>query len=269
MEVPPRARVSFAKPGGTRQVFYAGLIMSLLLAASLVVLGFMLGLSNIYIYTGLFALFVTNIVVWVILCRVEYTHLISVLRFYGFEMHTRKTLAPEILELCRRNELGLNNDTFRRAFVGKVGDRDFIISQHQTIAENQLRSSTRWYARTKFELPFALVRNKSIFVDHVHDLGHTQFDDVKSLSARDISSVRDLLKPMVSWFLVSPEDAIAQKLTQYQLKQEKWLIHSHWVMLEVTNSTNAEGMISMANFLTAFVDELERHLSPPIHVESE
>tara|TARA_R110002072_G_scaffold40713_8_gene114976 strand:- start:116 stop:835 length:720 start_codon:yes stop_codon:yes gene_type:complete len=176
----------------------------------------------------------------------------------GFELYKPELLDPEHRVVCEKTELGFYNQPCRVAFLGSYKGRRVLMSEHLSWGPNYLRLSTRWAVWTPFTLPYALVGPKSVWVNYKRTLGVERFDNVRSLSTQHEREIRDLLIPLIDWFVPQSNDQFAPRGFRYSSKREGWIFDGHWVILADYGHTDADSMILMAEFLVAFVEQLEK-----------
>ena len=115
---------------------------------------------------------------------------------------------------------------------------------------------------TPFTLPYAFIGPKSVWVNYKRTLGVERFDNVRSLSTQHEREIRDLLIPLIDWFVPQSNDQFAPRGFRYSSKREGWIFDGHWVILADYGHTDANSMILMAEFLVAFVEQLEKRHEP-------
>ena len=258
MQIPPRPKLHPFGRGDHRPLIYFLVVSVFCLYIALLYFAFPHKHFETIVIVATVTLFALSILVFLVLNRHFKKIKLEILTSSGFEVYKPNLLDSEHRDVCENSELGFHNEPCRVAYLGTCKGRRVLMSEHLSWGPNYLRLSTRWAVWTPFTLPYAFIGPKSVWVNYKRTLGVERFDNVRSLSTQHEREIRDLLIPLIDWFVPQSNDQFAPRGFRYSSKREGWIFDGHWVILADYGHTDADSMILMTEFLVAFVEQLEK-----------
>ena len=109
------------------------------------------------------------------------------------------------------------------------------------------------------ELPTTIIRRRTLkdkFSQH-EPLGDTRFDKQRIFYSDEPDSIAETLLTHADWFISKKSQISSFRMGQPLGKVEQWAFVGHWIVLVDQGSAYTKQHLAMANFLAAFVQELE------------
>lgn len=173
-------------------------------------------------------------------------------------------LEDEIVDSLELMEpTGFSSAGIRFASRGIVNDREVVLIELSVEDGDSNLTYTGCAAWSPLAFPKTLIRRRT-FKDRFSKqdkLGDRDFDKQRIFQSENPEYVSELLLPICSWFVTNRSQISSFRMGQPPGKVEQWFFHNHWIILVDQGSAYVKQHLSMAEFLSAFVESLENHAS--------
>jgi len=264
MSIPPRAQLRLFFFPGPRAI--VGFALFIVLVATLTNMGYGKKLPEPML---LLLIFVALSSTWIgsyFDRKSRSRQLIKAFEGHGFVTLNRAELDPDYLQTARSMKpSSLKDSTIKSAVVGSYNDHEIIISEHivgHGRYKQYFMSCAVW---TPHEWPMTIIRQR-VLIDRVRstqDLGIEAFDKKREILSDDLNQIAPTLSILADWFHVEKPKAMTFKMMPPPGLTEQWIFDGHWIIHADRGRANPKTLLQMAEFLTAFVDELEDQHSQP------
>lgn len=150
-------------------------------------------------------------------------------------------------------------ETMRFATKGLIEDQEVILLELFTEVNDNTTTYTGCAAWVPTEWPETTIRRR-IIKDRIRKpikLGFEPFDDQRVLRSSDFELASELLLPHARWFISRPNQISSFRMGQPPGKVEQWALLGNWIVLVDQGSAYTKQHLAMAEFLAAFVEQLE------------
>jgi hypothetical protein len=256
--VPPRARLKSIHWAGRYTWLLAGL--TVIAAGVLMKIGLYTALPG---YLSVLLTFGLMVPIWIGVRLDRNARIQSMLGHFadqGFIKCQVNELEEELLHaLEMMKPIDFPAERIRFASRGLVDDREVVLLELFFEDGNSNLTYTGCAAWIPFALPKTLIRRRSLKDRFCKQeiIGDPSFDKQRVIQSENHDAISPLLCPLSAWFVTDKSQISSFRMGQPPGKVEQWFFNEHWIILVDQGSAYVKQHLSMAEFLSAFVIELE------------
>jgi hypothetical protein len=194
-----------------------------------------------------------------------------------YDQKARKKKTSEILEShnfvpCEKNEIEedlvmayrelkpikLKHSSIQLILNGVFNDHEVFVANHVVGHGKYKQHYSSCAIWTEHKWPQTIIRPHKISdkLSKRTNLGCSRFDEQRELRSEDQSLATSILLPLADWFVVERHKSMSFRLHEVPGTKEQWSFQGHWIVLMDHGRMDAEGLVKMAEFLTAFAQQL-------------
>jgi|GEM_PF-2641152 len=190
--------------------------------------------------------------------------LIQILEDHGLQSNEIHELDSDFLRAAQSMKpYSLKESTIKSAAAGVYKKHEMIITEHivgRGRYKQFLMSCAIW---TPHDWPKTIIRQRVLMdkIRSTQDLGIESFDKQREIISDDIEFITPILSQMIEWFYIEKLKPMTFQMMPPSGRAEQWIFDGNWIIHADRGRANPKTILQMAEFLTAFVEQIE--LSTP------